>query len=304
MLSHGFVRRRTRSTVKSPHGCFAANCGLAVAPALGVFGLLLFEIGVRRGQKQFRLQVYALLASSSLRIFWVNLGAATLPGEFINPRIYTVVPLTIIYFFVWSRLLRQNPLPVLDRWSACRFMAYFGTASFVALLYYQLSPQLIIAGWALVVVGLMAAVLMFDKEVFLEQTSLLTAGIIVRGLAYNVFGSSYLISEGWRGKFFVVSLTSAVILAALPIAFRIRSRYQQRPRGSNFAHYLAARRLDQSLFFAPLLLIVVTIAVKMNPGMVTLTWGLEWGTRSRVTNPEWRRFGQAARSPFEPSLRR
>ena len=37
---------------------------------------------------------------------------------------------------------------------------------------------------------------------------------------------------------------------------------------------MAARRPDQILFFAPLLLTVVTICVKMDPGMVTLAWGI------------------------------
>ena len=247
---------------------------ISVAPGLGVFALLLFEIGTWREQKQLRLQAYALLTASFLRIFMVNLSAATLPGDFISPRIYTVVPLTLIYFYVWGRLLRPNSQPGVGGWSANNLIAYLGAGSVVALLYYQLAPQWIIAGWALVVVALIVAALVLDHEVFLEQTTLLTAGIVLRGLAHNVFGSSYFISGGWRGKFSVLSLTSALLFAALPIAFRIRNRYRERPRGSSLAHYLAARRPDQILFFAPLLLIVATIAVKLDPGMVTLAWSI------------------------------
>ncbi len=247
---------------------------ISVAPGLGVFALLLFEIGVWRGQKQLRLQAYALLAASFLRIFLVNLSAATLPGELLSPRIYTVVPLTLIYFYVWARLSRPGSEPEVGGWSASNLIAYFGTGSVVALLYFQLAPQWIIAGWALVVVGLMVAALVLDQEVFLEQTALLTAGIVAQGLAYNIFGSSYFISGGWRGKFSVLTLTSGLLFAALPMAFRIRNRYRERPRGSFLADVLAARRPDQMLFFAPLLLIVVTVAIKMDPGMVTLAWGV------------------------------
>ncbi len=50
--------------------------------------------------------------------------------------------------------------------------------------------------------------------------------------------------------------------------------YLDRPRGSLLTRYLAARRPDQLLFFAPLILIVITIAVKMDPGTVTLAWGV------------------------------
>jgi hypothetical protein len=241
-----------------------------LAPGLGVFALLLFEIGVWRGQRQLRLQAYLLLASSFLRIFLVNLGAATMQGEFMSPRIYSVVPLTLIYFYVWARLQRPTAQPEFGRWNASNLIGYFGTGSVVALLYYQLAPEWIIAGWALVVVALMVAALVLDKEIFLEQTALLTAGIVVQGIVYNVFGDGHFTDGGWHGKFSILSLTSALLFAALPLAFRIRARYRERPPGSILAHYLGARRPEQILFFAPVLLIVVTIAVNMDPGMVTL----------------------------------
>ena len=209
-----------------------------------------------------------------MRIFLVNLSAVTLPGELISPRIYTIVPLAIIYFYVWARLSQRNSELDSGRWPPSNLIVYFGTGSVVALLYYQLTPQWIIAGWALVVVALMVAALVFDKEVFLEQTPLLTGGIIVRGVAHNIFGSSYLIRGGWHGKFSIISLTSALLFAILPIAFRIRNRYVDRPHGSILVRYLGARRPDQILFFVPLLLIVITIGVKMDPGTVTLAWGI------------------------------
>jgi uncharacterized membrane protein len=247
---------------------------ISVAPGLGVLALLLFEIGVWRGEKQLRLQSYALLAASFVRIFLVNLSAVTLPGELISPRIYTIVPLAMIYFYVWARLSQPNSEPDFGRWSASNLIAYFGAGSVVALLYYQLPPQWIIAGWAWVVVALMVTAVVFDKEVFFEQTALLSIGILVRGLAHNIFGSSYFSSGGWQGKFSVIAITSALLFAALPLAFRIRSRYADRLRGSSLAHFLAARRPEQILFFVPLLLIVITIAVKVDPGTVTLAWGI------------------------------
>ena len=247
---------------------------IGVAPGLGVFALLLFEIGAWKKQKQLGLQAYALLTASIVRIFLVNLTVAALPGAVISPRIYSVAPLTLIYYYVWSRLQSASQEADFGRAFASHLTAYFGAASVVALLYFELAPQWIIAGWAFVVVTLLAAALVLDKEVFLEQTALLTVSIFVRGLAHNVFGASYFVGGGWQGKFSVVSLTSALLFASLPMAFRIQRRYQDRPRGSLLAHLLAARRPDQILFFAPLLLIVLTIAVKMNPGMVTLAWAI------------------------------
>ncbi len=153
-------------------------------------------------------------------------------------------------------------------------MAYFGTGSVVALLYYQISLEWIVVAWAIVVLLLITAALVLDKEVFLQQAVLLVAGITVRSFAHNIFGASYFVTGGWRGNFAVLSLTAALLLSALPIAFRIRERYVDRPRGSLLSRSLAVHRPEQTLFFAPVALILFTIAVKMNPGMVTLAWGI------------------------------
>ncbi|MGH9478244.1 MAG: DUF2339 domain-containing protein, partial [Terriglobales bacterium] len=247
---------------------------IGVAPGLGVLALLLFEIGDWRRQKQLQLQACTLLAASFLRIFLVNLAAATLPGELISPRVYTVVPLTLIYFYVWQRMQSGREWAGPGRSAAGHLLAYFGTGSIAALLYFELAPQWIIAAWACVVGALLVVALVLDKEVFLEQAALLTAAIVVRGLAHNIAATSYFARTGWHGGFTALLLTSTLLFAALPVAFRIHSRYQGRPRDSAVAHWLAARRPDQTLFFAPLLLMVVTIAVKLNPGVVTLSWGL------------------------------
>ena len=244
-----------------------------VAVGLGVFGLGLFEIGRWSRQKQLRLQAYALLSSSFVRIFLVNPTAANLPGELVSPSIYPVVPLALIYFYVWRRLSSQVESDFYG-WPIRNLLAYFGTGSIVALLYYQIEPEWNIATWALVVIALIIAALVLDEEVFLEQTALLTAGIAARGLAHNIFGSSYFGEGGWRGKFSAPALTAALLLAALPVAFRVRAKFAGRPRGSFVSYWLAARRPEQFLFFAPLALVVFTIAVKMNPGMVTLSWGV------------------------------
>jgi uncharacterized membrane protein len=114
-----------------------------------------------------------------------------------------------------------------------------------------------------------------DKEVFLQQAAVLVGGITARGVAHNIFGGSYFTTEGWRGNFAVASLTAALLLAGLPIAFRLKNRYVTRPTGPWLNRYLAVRHPEQWLFFAPVVLVTLMIAVKMNPGMVTLSWGLE-----------------------------
>jgi len=248
---------------------------IGVAVGLAVFGLLLFEFGTGRQQRQIRLQSYLALAAAFARIFFVNLTAATLPGEALSPRIYTVAPIALIYFFVWAQLQSNKATTEIGRWSPGDLIAYLGTGSVAALLYFQTPAEWIVVAWAILAVALFAATLMLDKEVLHRQAAFLVAGIVGRGLAHNIFGGSYFVEGGWRGNFVVLSLTAALLLAALPIAFRLRKRYAERTDLSFLSRVTALKYPEQLLFFAPIILISFMIAVKMNPGIVTLSWGIE-----------------------------
>jgi hypothetical protein len=122
---------------------------------------------------------------------------------------------------------------------------------------------------------LLAATLILDQEVFHQQAALLVVGTVVRGLAHNIFGGSYFGPGGWRGNFAVISLAAAILSAALPIAFQLRKRYAARTSLSFLSLYTGLQYPEQIFFFAPVLLISVVIAIKMHPGMVTLSWGVE-----------------------------
>jgi hypothetical protein len=236
---------------------------IAVAVGLAAFGLILFECGRMGQEKQLRLQAYVAMAAAFLRIFFVNLTAASLPGDVVSPRIYTVVPIALIHFYVWAQLQSNRDGAHRERRWAGNALAWFGTGSIAALLYFQTGGEWVVVAWAVLALVLMTASWLLDKEVFLQQAALLVGGITVRGVTHNIFGGSYFVTGGWTGNFAVLSLASALLLAGLPIAFRLRNRY----RGVWYP--------QQWLFFAPVVLVTLMIAVKMNPGMVTLSWGLE-----------------------------
>ena len=243
---------------------------ISVAVGLAVFGVVLFELGTWWQQKQIRLQAYAALTAAFARIFFVNLTAATLPGESLSPRIYTVVPIALIFFFVWTQLQSEKAKPEIGRWSPRDLIAYFGTICIVSVLYFETHVEWIVGAWAALALVLVIATWVLDKEVFLQQAVLLAVGI-----AHNIFGGSYFSAGGWRGNFAVLSITSALLLAALPITFRLRMRYAERPLESLLGRYLGLKRTEQWFFFAPVALITIMIAVKMNPEIVTLSWGVE-----------------------------
>jgi hypothetical protein len=76
---------------------------LSIAVGWAVFGLVLFEYGVMRKITQFRYQAYVALIAAFVRIFFANLTAGE-AGEFWGPRMYTIVPLILIFYFVYAQL--------------------------------------------------------------------------------------------------------------------------------------------------------------------------------------------------------
>jgi len=240
---------------------------IAVAVGLAVMGLLLFEWGMIRRIRQLRLQAYVALTASFIRIFFVNLTASRLPGDVFSPAVFTVVPVAAICFYVWWRL--ESLENESSRWPIGNALAWFGTIAIAALLYFQAVPIWVVCWWSGLAVLLLAVALWLRQEVFLHQAVALTAGAFARGLLHNVFGGSQFSQSGWRGSFGIL------LLGALPLAFRLRGRLLEQPMHSPLARRLGVHRPEQWFFFAPVLLLVFLIAIKMNPGMVTLSWGLE-----------------------------
>jgi hypothetical protein len=242
---------------------------LSVAVGWAVFGLVLFEYGFWRKVRQFRFQAYLALAASFGRIFFANLTAEN-PGQFWGPRMYTVLPITLILFFIYAQLDEQGD----DRnLHFDMLLAYLGTGSIVALLYFQWPNEWLVTAWAAVVFVLFGVALLQDRSIFLHQALLLTLGACSRGVMHNLFGASYFAAGDWTGRYLVLGSAIAVLLACLPFAFRWRARYSGQP----FHNWIGAvvRRPEQLMFFAPVVLLTLLLALKMRAGMVTVSWGIE-----------------------------
>jgi len=65
-----------------------------------------------------------------------------------------------------------------------------------------------------------------------------------------------------------------MLLACLPFAFRLRGRWQAQVGSWKWLAAIVARP-EQLMFFAPILLLTLMLALKMRAGMVTVSWGLE-----------------------------
>lgn len=80
---------------------------IAVALAWILLGLALLEIGMANGSWHFRLQAYVAFVASFLRLFFVNLNAGA--NGLVTPRLYTVLPLALTFYYVYARLKDPRP---------------------------------------------------------------------------------------------------------------------------------------------------------------------------------------------------
>ncbi len=247
---------------------------VAVAVGWAVFGLVLFEYGLMRNVRQFRVQSYVALTAAFTRIFFANLTAGT-PGEFWGPRIYTILPITLILFFVYSQLGTGDKNVQDD--SRLRFdmlLAYLGTGTVVALLYFQFANDWLVTAWASVVFVWFAVALWLHRPIFLHQALLLTVAACTRGIMHNLFGASYFTGDSWTGRFFVQGSAIAILFACLPLAFRMRSHTEPQTASRKWLAAILGHP-EQFMFFAPIVLLTLMLALKMRAGMVTVSWGLE-----------------------------
>ena len=250
---------------------------LGIALGWAVFGLVLFEYGILRKITQFRYQAYVALVAAFARIFFANLTAGE-PGEFLGPRMYTILPLAAILFFVYAQLPQKDEGVASDR--KLHFdilLAYLGTATIVALFYFQFSIEWVVTSWAAVVFILLGVSLALEKPIFLHHALLLTLAVFGRGMAHNLFGASYFGESDWKGNYLVVGSAAGTLLASLVFAFRLRGRFEPNENGSRLARIAQAafRRSEQVVFFVPVTLVTVMLALKMKTGMITVSWGIE-----------------------------
>jgi len=250
-----------------------------VSRALGwaIFGLVLFEYGFLRKIAQYRYQAYVAFAASFVRIFFANLTAGR-PGDFLSERLYTVLPLILIFFFVYAQLSEKDDGTIREkRFRSDVFVAYLGTATLAALSYFQFDPDWVVVAYAAIVFALFALAWFLRREVFLHQGILLTLLTFARGSAHNLLGASHFRDRDWSGRYVILSTAIVILLVTLYFAFQLRESYRAHPpanRRDNIFSRLVARP-EQLQFFAPIILLTVMLALKAEAGWITVSWGIE-----------------------------
>jgi uncharacterized membrane protein len=244
-----------------------------VAPAWVVLGLVLAEIGFTRQLPDLRAQGYLSLACAFVAIFFVNLNAdAQVVG--ISTRLVTVVPVALALYYEYFRLQSASVDYRLEkRLHLATNAAWCGTVTIAALLRFELSPDWVAAGWALLSLLLIAVAWRSGRELFLPQALALALAATFRGVLHNLYERSYLPGPFWQSRTVCTSVTAALLFATLCFAFPLRRRMEAADaiRGTRRLTVLL-HHPEQMLFFLPLGLVAALLAVTLRRGLVTVGW--------------------------------
>ena len=245
---------------------------LAVNAALGwmALGLVLLEIGLLLKAGFLRWQGYAALAASFVQMFLANLDVPTEAG-YISPRLARVLPLAAAYIYAdWRLRWSATSARAQDVSPASTVFSYCGIISVSALLYFELMPSWIAAGWAALALAMITAAFALKRRDYLHQSFLLVAAAAFRIATYNFFQSTPQSALFWQSQRYYAGAAIALLFAGLPLAFLIRRAPW--PTQSNF---LPDSRPEQFFFFVPFGLLTVMIALESSRGQLTVNWGIE-----------------------------
>jgi uncharacterized membrane protein len=246
---------------------------ISVAVAWCLFGVLLFDIGVHQRRASLRWQGYVALVSSFLRVFFVNLNAEPIPGD-ISARVYTIIPLAAAFFYIYTR--RNEVEPSTYETYIVKAQSWMGTLTIAALVRFELPANWVVTGWAVLIIVLLAITMLLHDRVFQQQGILLAIGVLFRALFHNFYSRGPQQFAGWSVSSIAVLWAVLALFASLYFAFRLREKELPQStrlwqRAWNFAVY----RPEQTLFFVPLIVLTVLLAVEMRKGLTTVSWGLE-----------------------------
>lgn len=249
-----------------------------VVVAWMLIGLASVEAGMIWRSPTLRLQGYAALAACFVRIFFVNLIAAGQPGT-ISPRLYTILPLVLAYYYVYWRL-RDAPGDAFSmerRFQLPVWQCFFGTAALAALVKFEFDPVWVATAWAGVALILLTVAVVAQRGIFLTQGLLMGVVVLFRALTFNLFEENYAGTGQLGLRWVTVGTAAALLFACLALAYRLRAAEEIQKAGEQWTSLWvsAYRRPEQFFFFSPALLVLLLAAVELHGGRITLAWGLE-----------------------------
>ena len=237
----------------------------AVAVAWCLLGTVLLETGFASRRTFFRQQGLVLLGASFVRLFFINIALA------FAPRLYTMLPLAVIYAYAYQRVYASKQPSRLERIAGAA-TAWLSLITVATLLYFSLRPEWVSIGGAMLAVAILLLARMLRRPLFRAQAIALILITAARTLGFNLLSAESLSAHFTESRFFTVGITCALLFGALPIAFALRKQKLAADSDQPACLYTALRQPEQVLFFAPLLLLFAWIPIELRAGMITVGW--------------------------------
>ena len=150
-------------------------------------------------------------------------------------------------------------------------LACLGTATVASLIRFESAPEAVVIGYAAMVLGLELVAWFTAHEIFTLQALVMLSVAAFRIATHNFFYLHESFSSSFPSSIWAISL----LAVGVPLSFLVRKREQQRTAsGPGWARFLFEHP-EQPMFFVPVLLLTVLLALKMPGGMITLAWGIE-----------------------------
>jgi uncharacterized membrane protein len=148
-------------------------------------------------------------------------------------------------------------------------LACVGTATIAALVRFEVEPEWVVVGYALMVLALLAVAWRSGQEIFLYQAMVMLAFAGFRIATHNFYHLHAPFSSSLNSSIWAIAL----LACGVPLAFQVRKN----PKFSGLPGWLSvfARRPEQAMFFVPVILLTVLLLLKLQGGKVTLAWGAE-----------------------------
>jgi uncharacterized membrane protein len=216
------------------------------------FALLLLETGFLVRSGTLRVQAYCVLTIAVARLFVLNFAEN-------KQRMAAAIVVIIVCAVFSERLRRATNLQTKEQDTLSGLAATAAATVLSTLLYLELREEWLVAAWAGLVVIQTSAALLRDGIRVRAQALLLATLVVARALVVNFETPVFRQWPLWTAL--------ALLFAAVPVAFLLRRKLLPR------APFLL-RRPEQLLFFFPLALVTILLAVEIENTWLTLSWCL------------------------------
>ena len=260
-----------------------------LAPVLVALCLALFEIGRFFKKGFFRWQGYLLIAAAfavylnhDLPYSIFGMSGQLAPQEFtlVGSALLEVLILIAGGYWLLERTTDLTRIPktehivglLADAAGTFSLMVWFG----VRLPFYVHNGEgWVTAIWAAMATVLMALAWIMRRRTFMLQAIALAVAAVLRGLLFDL-GNGESHGDFWHGTLYRLSIAALILMAALPFAFKLRGREFWTGASIDLPEPILATlsKPEQWFFFAPFAMMVISLAVKLSSGHITIAWSL------------------------------